>query len=371
MSNDELFGNTKTFLEDVAEMNEDKVDGIGFGNEFVDVPIETIEFRSENSYAKENIEGLAHSIYEIGLREPIQIRSNTSSNKSKKLYVLVDGERRLRASLRALEIAKEQGDKKKIKKLSTIKSRVLTEDDEKNEERIHKESNDLSRTQTPFQKILRMNPSRASEYFGSDNTNQNRHDYVKRKYGFGDNVWEKYKNQIKWNEGTVVEDIKLRFYGAEKTNSTKESTIQRYITIINKLIPDIKEAVAKGTADIELNEAKIIAELNPSSQETVAKKLLAGKSFDEAIVGFVSKKEGVVEVINTPAPRKKKPKTPEASSSRKLVHKAGNVLIKFKRDYKSVLDKLDTKNLNGNQKEYLKKINKIIKEIEELEEIDR
>jgi len=364
---------TGSSLIDMLENSGKQKDDIDF-REFRDIKLSEIKPNPKNNYPIEQISEMARSIKNIGLRQPIEVRVlkdeelNNEDKEKGYYYLLLVGERRFRATEYLLEKATIENNHKDIKKYSTIKGRVISTSDEKNEDIILTDTNDTVRILTPIKKIILMNPKKSKEYFS--NTIRKK-DYIERKFGEGS--WNKYLDneiEVKFNESDVIDDIVLRFRNTEK-NTLTDKSIQNYVLKIKKLSDEMTNAILKSGVDFDNACLNLVSDLTISQQDVIANKLLKGKSFEEAINGIVSKaqkeKAGVKKRI--------KKNTENEISDRKLIINARKTLTKFYEDNNEIINGIDSISkdctLNGNQKENLKQIKSILKSISELMKMDK
>ncbi len=371
---DDIF-NHKSMIETLTEMSNSAKEKHGEidSSEFKNISIDDIEFNKDNDYPIGSILELAMSIRDVGLRQPIEIRRSTPQDNTDKKYVLVVGERRLRSVMelrdRATKAATEENpNRKEIKKYSVIKARVLDEDEKKNEYKILKDTNDTARVTSLFQKILSLNPAKGKSYFGSNDEEISRKNYVERKYGYEnfDEKWKDYLNgklQIKWNDTTANEDILLRV--SSSSENVPERTIEEYIKLAKNLSESMKKYLQKVDT-LSILQIKKIADLDYSVQDKVAKKLEDGKTFEEAINGYGIKITRELKTKKASSKKEKAKLTP-----RNAINKTTNSLVKSLRDYKEIIDSIDVKELNGNQKERIKLIKSIQADIAKLSEMDK
>ena len=371
---DDIF-NHKSMIETLTEMSNNAKEKHGEidSSEFKNIPVDDIEFNKDNNYPIGSILELAMSIRDVGLRQPIEVRKSTPQDNTDKKYVLVVGERRLRSVMelrdRAAKAATEENpNRKEIKKYSVIKARVLDEDEKKNEYKILKDTNDTARITSLFQKVLSLNPTRGKKYFGDNDDEISRKNYIERKYGYENfnEKWKEYLNgklQIKWNDTTVNEDIFLRM--SASSENVPERTIEDYIGIVKKLSENMKKYLQKVDT-LSIPQIKKIADLDYSAQDNVAKKLEDGKTFEEAIHGYGIKITRDLKTKKVSSKKEKAKLTP-----RNAINKTTNSLVKSLRDYKEIIDSIDVKELNGNQKERIKLIKSIQADIAKLSEMDK
>lgn len=371
---DDIF-NHKSMIETLTELSNNAKEKHGEidSSEFKNIPVDDIEFNKDNNYPIGSLSDLVMSIRDVGLRQPIEVRKSTPQDNTDKKYVLVVGERRLRSVRelldRAIKAATEENpNRKEIKKYSVIKARVLDEEEKKNENKILKDTNDTARTMSLFQKVLSLNPAKGKKYFGDSDEDISRRNYVERKYGYEnfEEKWKDYLNgrlQIKWNDTTVNEDIFLRM--SMSSENVPERTIEDYIGIAKKLSENMKKYLQKVDV-LTIPQIKKIADLYYAAQDNVAKKLEDGKTFEEAINGYGIKITRELKTKKASSKKEKAKLTP-----RNAINKTTNSLVKSLRDYKEIIDSIDIKELNGNQKERIKLIKSIQADITKLSEMDK
>ena len=302
------------------------------GWEVYEVNINDIKEKANNNFIKSNIEQLAQSIKEIGLSQPIIIKSIGRDEEKIEQFEVIAGHRRLAAY-------KYLNDKYGDEYLK-IKAYILTKEEEFKEKQIYLETNSHSRNITLVEAILNCEP----EKIDFDNS-EFKEEYNNLFYPDGN-----IPNKEKYNDTSKVnyleKKIKDNFPNLEEI-STK--TVWNTYNLISNLNPIVINAILEGK--IGRNKAESIAKFSKNKQPEILENILAGKN------------SHAWEKIETPKQTDK-----EERDYYKEMLKVDSRLKAFK-DIN--LTEFNTDNWTANSKAYLKQMNKVLAEIKKLEEMPK
>ena len=297
--------------------------------EVYEVNINDIEEKANNNFIKANIEKLAESIKEIGLSQPIVIKSIGRNEEMIEKFEVVAGHRRL-------EAYKYLNEKYKNKYLK-INAYILKKGEEEKEERIYLETNSHSRNICLIEALLNC---------GLENIDFNNHEF-KEEY---DNLFypdgfitrkEKYNQESKVRY--LERKIKDNFPNLEDISN--KSIWNNYILLTN-----LEEVVIKALLDgkIGINKARVIAKYPKDRQKEALEALLAQKPLPN-IGDSKAEKNKVIETKDY----------------------YYNEMLKIDKRLKQFtllsLDRIKTDDWTANAKAYYKQMDKVLKEINKLE----
>ncbi len=296
--------------------------------EIYEVNINDIKEKANNNFIKSNIEKLAESIEEIGLSQPIIIKSLGRDEEMIEKFEVVAGHRRL-------EAYKYLNNKHKDEYLK-IKAYILTKGEETKEDKIYLETNSHSRNICLIEALLNCdleNIDFDNEEFKAEYDNLFYPDgVIARK--------EKYNQESKVRY--LEKKIKDNFPNLEDISN--KSVWNSYALLIS-LEKCVIDALLAGK--IGMNRARVIAKYPKDKQKEALEALLAGESLPS--------------IKDT----KDKNKTVESKDY------YYNEMIKIDKRLKPfttiTLDRIKTDGWTANSKEYLRQMNKVLKEISKLE----
>ena len=337
---------------DMDSLEDDEID---LTEQFPLIPLKFIKPRKTNRFSKlagKKFEDFVKSIETNGIIEmPIVFPDKESDKPS---YYISAGHNRIRAWKTLYERAKEENDIEKIKKYSKVRCRVLTDKEMEFEEQIHKDSNEKRRSDSIFEIILRYAPYK--DMFLDEN---NRNAYLIRK--FGNDAIQKYENgliRVKFNLADIKEFIALKFQDDYSDLEVSNATIARYTQAVINSSEKVKDAVLDSKIP-QRYVVSTISSLDFDDQDKIVDLVYSGTDIIEAIDSVIKESNIIKEVTDTPS---------ELSPADLLI-KTGKHLYKLisdKDNYFNQIKNINKKEFNGNQKEYLKQINKVFKEIEKL-----
>jgi len=301
-------------------------------SEFTKLKLDWIEFRPTNKYSMSTVDQLAEQIWEVGQLTPIIVISGATEEG--KRYTLSDGEQRVRA----LQLCREKAiGTDKEGQFDYVYARILTREEAKKEQEIHRSANTY-RTSTIFEIIARYEPT--EDYFNSE---ENRNGYLKRA-----NL-----EYAKFNKTDIGNDIYLRFAKEYPQYEVGKPTIVRYTKTVMALDDAVIMAVLKNK--ITVREAQNLETLSKEDQLRALKLIESG----------VDVKSAINQIIGND--KQQTPVSEEEIEGKELtLDSVGKQLSKTREKLNDILQ-INKKGFNGNQKEYLKQINKIFKEIEKLQ----
>lgn len=314
-----------------------------------EVPLKYIKPRPVNKYMVSDIEELAGSIERTGQWQPIIVRMNPNKQEKEK-FVIVGGERRYSAMRLLHERYKKEGNEAKAKIYSSIKAHILSEEDEKNEEAIYADTNDYSRQLTNFERIIRLDPSQIRF-----ETKDEQEEFVKEVYG--EEAIERYRNgqlNIKFNQGDLSKYIRSKLLKKEPNLDISDKTIRRYLKFIEDADDTLIAATLKGT--IPIREATLLGKLSKEDQ-AFATMVVGTEEYSELLQEVSSKKKAVVS-------EEEEERTPESIYASNI-----KTLFRVKSQFEKIQEDISDRQMNGNEKEFLRQVRTIIKAIERLQEM--
>lgn len=306
--------------------------------EVYDIPLDEISPRPVNEYILSDIQQLADSIERTGLWQPIILRLNHDKNISRK-YVIVGGERRYSAVKMLHEKYLQQNDKTMADMFSSIKAVILSSADISKEESIYYETNDNQRVISSFERVLQSDPAVLN--FDSE---ENRRKFIHDVYGNNDPGKIRYtkKDKALW----VLALIKKKNPSCEITLKT----VQNMLAFIEASSKELIQGILNGI--IPLRDGRYLANLTFTEQKEAVES--AGTDKYKALLS---------KAMNG---NKKQAVSPDTEKKYLSISRS---LIKAGKDFAEIADTLDSKTMNGNQREYLKQIKAVIREISKLEEM--
>ncbi len=223
------------------------------------IPLRDISKREINEYSITNIEELAKSIENTGLWQPIIVRKDLSSDYVK--YVIVAGERRYSAFELLYNKYKNEGNSVKAELFESIEARILTDEEaEKFEEDIYRDTNDLSRQLTNFEKVVQTDP------MSIDLTNpETQKQYVIKVYG--EEAVQDFINgkiDVPNTKKTLAEYIRILVSERYLNEDISVGTIKNYLGFLEKCEDELRLATIHGK--IAIREATSLAKLSPEEQ---------------------------------------------------------------------------------------------------------
>lgn len=251
-------------------------------SEFDYINIENIALREENLYSQvdEEIKKLANEIWELGLLQPLIVRTNDDKNSDKE-YVLSDGQRRYTALKMCVERAMQEDDEDRVEDFSNPMCRILDSFLTLNEKQVHDAANDY-RFKNAIGLILRCEPKPKDEFFGTTkNPTKKREEYIKIKYGEdGINKFEKGLIQVKFNKSDMHEYVYLKNKREYTKLKLDAQSVRRYTDALIKLPKNFKRALLDEVIELTPRQLLKVASMKNAEQSRVMAKLLAGVPFE-------------------------------------------------------------------------------------------
>lgn len=291
-------------LIDIDEIPEEEFDEMGHLKEMMDgkirqdrtataISIAEIIPRKENFYIIDEIEELEKSIDEIGLLQPIVVRENKDKTGRNDKYVIVAGERRFTAyknlfkKYTDLYMSNKDNEvyKEKHNHYSEINCYILNKEEEANEERIYKDTNDLQRNKNAFAYLCGYKPTKEWFSLKTEEGNKRRQDYLANCLATEEKV--KYEAQeliIDWTNLNVIAKhlayiINLKM-GDGINNSTVEKMLRSYWLSEKETILRVLKPENNG---LTLGQyLKLTSKKTAKYQKEVLSLMDTGISFDEA-----------------------------------------------------------------------------------------
>ncbi|MBR0419585.1 MAG: ParB N-terminal domain-containing protein [Erysipelotrichaceae bacterium] len=311
------------------------------------IPLKMIKPREVNEYSKGKIAELAQSIKDAGmLINPITVYVNPDKTDKIHRYIISSGERRFRAYSMLLSEAKKNKDKESIDRYSRIPAHILSADEQSREEVIYRVANDTARQEGVYERIVRL-------HLNSDTFKdlEKRKEYVLMEYG--------EEGLKRYEEGTLTPKFNLadlRKYGAKlfarqyPESEISSGTIEKYVLYVYNSSKELIDAVLDDK--VSLRDGIRMSGLEKETQIAMLEEMKEGKTIGELLKPYISTKTpAAVNTHSVPVIKN------ELSS-------VGRGLIKVLDN--SDLESINRRDLNGNQKEYLKQVEKILKAINTL-----
>ena len=233
----------------------------------------------------------------------------------------------------------QQNDKTMADMFSSIKAVILSSADISKEESIYYETNDNQRVISSFERVLQSDPAVLN--FDSE---ENRRKFIHDVYGNNDPGKIRYtkKDKALW----VLALIKKKNPSCEITLKT----VQNMLAFIEASSKELIQGILNGI--IPLRDGRYLANLTFTEQKEAVES--AGTDKYKALLS---------KAMNG---NKKQAVSPDTEKKYLSISRS---LIKAGKDFAEIADTLDSKTMNGNQREYLKQIKAVIREISKLEEM--
>lgn len=291
-------------LIDIDEIPEEEFDEMGHLKEMMDgkvrqdrtataISIAEIIPRKENFYIIDEIEELEKSIDEIGLLQPIVVMENKDKTGRNDKYVIVAGERRFTAyknlfkKYTDLYMANKDNEtyKEKHNHYSEINCYILNKEEEANEERIYKDTNDLQRNKNAFAYLCGYKPTKEWFSLKTEEGQKRRQDYLANCLTTEEKV--KYEAQeliIDWTNLNVIAKHLAYIINLKMGNGINNSTVEKMLrsywlsekeTILRVLKPE-NNGLTLG------QYLKLTSKKTSKYQKEVLSLMDTGISFDEA-----------------------------------------------------------------------------------------
>lgn len=291
-------------LIDIDEIPEEEFDEMGHLKEMMDgkvrqdrtataISIAEIIPRKENFYIIDEIEELEKSIDEIGLLQPIVVMENKDKTGRNDKYVIVAGERRFTAyknlfkKYTDLYMANKDNEtyKEKHNHYSEINCYILNKEEEANEERIYKDTNDLQRNKNAFAYLCGYKPTKEWFSLKTEDGKKRRQDYLANCLTTEEKV--KYEAQeliIDWTNLNVIAKHLAYIVNLKMGNGINNSTVEKMLrsywlsekeTILRVLKPE-NNGLTLG------QYLKLTSKKTSKYQKEVLSLMDTGISFDEA-----------------------------------------------------------------------------------------
>lgn len=337
-------------LDDVLLDNGYQVD---LSEEYPMIPVDWIRTRSINEYSMTGIPALMDNIRKIGLINPIILVADAGNDG--KRYTISDGERRFTAYSNLLAKAREENNAEDIDKFSMIKCRILTKEELKYEEAIHRSANDMARDNTLYERIYRYHPS--DNYF--DDVNRQK-EYIEMQYG--DGAWDKYLNgelKVKFNRSSLAKYIYLLMRRDYPSVEVSGNTVRSYVSSLLDSCDELKKQVMANK--VSPRESIRISAFDKDIQENIVSMILNGTKCDDAINEIKSNdvKEAIVQQDEE-----------TELTDLEYMNKVCNLMIKDLEKFKR-LEELSTKGFTGNEKDRFKQMKSIMKQYKKLSELPK
>ncbi|MBR3251112.1 MAG: ParB N-terminal domain-containing protein [Erysipelotrichaceae bacterium] len=311
------------------------------------IPLKMIKPREVNEYSKGKIAELAQSIKDAGmLINPITVYVNPDKTDKIHRYIISSGERRFRAYNLLLSEAKKNKDKEAIAKYSYIQGHILSADEQTREDVIYRVANDTARQEGVYERVVRL-------HLNNDTFKdlEKRREYVQMIYG---------QDGLKRYEGGSLSPkfnlADLRKYGAKlfakqyPESEISSNTVEKYILYVYNSSKELIDAILDDK--VALRDGIRMSGLEKETQRAMLEEMKEGKTIGELLKPYISlKTPAAVNTSSVPVIKD------ELSS-------VGRGLIKVLD--KSDLESINRRDLNGNQKEYLKQVERILKAINTL-----
>lgn len=311
-----------------------------------EIPVELIKGRDVNNYIISDIETLAKSIEQVGQLQEIIVRVDHDSTEES--YICVAGHRRLEAFkfLKEKFLNKYNDPTHKMVLLySYIRARVMTSEEELNEEIIYDDTNSKTRIPTVFEALLRFDLDAID--FEKESV---RKDYVTLVYG--ENKYKEYLDgslKIKFNQSTKYAYLQKLIEENFPSMHIGLGSIKNYYSMIQSSSPLLISSVLSGK--IPLREAISISRESHEKQ----KELIESYGTSDYEKRTQLKKEASVKEVEDD----------DAVDYEKLILKTKKNFEELNR-LNEKLSNLQKKELNGNQKELIKELKKLTKIIEKI-----
>lgn len=308
------------------------------------MPIEWIKPRPVNDYMKSKIKQLAEGIRKVGLLNPILVYA---SNDDQFKYTISDGERRYRAVKMLYEEALENNDYDEMEKWKLIRVHILTDDEIKHEESIHRMSNDLQREQSTYELIYR--------YYPTEDTLKIQENIVEYANLLEEDGYNKYLNnelKIKFNNTDLYNYIYLKFKRDHPDSEISVNVVKKYVISILSSTDELKQAVLE--TKVFPKDAIKIARLPREEQIEIIKRINDGELLKDILKNNNSNIETEKQV--------------KEYTDSELIISVGKNFIKTL-DSKDKILNINTKGMTGNQVFYIKKLKQIYKQIEDLKDM--
>lgn len=291
-------------LIDIDEIPEEEFDEMGHLKEMMDgkirqdrtataISIAEIIPRKENFYIIDEIKELEKSIDEIGLLQPIVVRENKDKTGRNDKYVIVAGERRFTAyknlfkKYTDLYMSNKDNEvyKEKHNHYSEINCYILNKEEEANEEKIYKDTNDLQRNKNAFAYLCGYKPTKEWFSLKTEEGNKRRQDYLANCLATEEKV--KYEAQeliIDWTNLNVIAKHLAYIINLKMGNGINNSTVEKMLrsywlsekeTILRVLKPE-NNGLTLG------QYLKLTSKKTAKYQKEVLSLMDTGISFDEA-----------------------------------------------------------------------------------------
>lgn len=345
---DRIFGGAKTIGREVIETNVTQS-----GKTVYEVPLDLIKARPVNNYAITGITELAESIKRTGLWQPIVLRRNNNPSDDKE-YIIVAGERRYTAMKYLRDTAEKENDTVGAKVYSSITAIILSPEDEAKEEEIYRDTNDYARQLTNFERIVRLDPEAIDM---SKESWQIR--YVEAV--LGEDKVEQYhegKIKVKGNLSEKCKYIVAVLTKKEPDLDIGDTTVRVYLSFLDRCGETLRQAVLKGI--IPLREAMNSLSWLSEDDQRNAVDAVGTELYPEYV------KEG--KSLSYSAVRESRTDTKEAEGLIVAASRISKKLYSAKKQFdKMYEDSTYRRDLDDNQKEYIKQLREAMQAIERLE----
>ena len=320
-----------------------------------EIPMDLIRPRKINEYILSAVSELSESIDNIGLLQPIIVKVNKEqSEEDPYQYVISAGGRRFAAKKMLLDKYSDNKDSPKYLRHKYISGIVLSPEQEADEEAIYRDTNDKARVTGAFEYVIRHDPKNID--MSNEETKKN---YITLVYGV-----EKYRevsegiSSVKINNNSKVAYVYNLIKEGNPNIDISIDSVKKYVRLLEVAEPFLIEAILSGC--VPLRVGLQICRYNKEEQKEL---LECYKDNNEEYNSTLDK------IKNNDNAEQSNESTPVNNESRliadvKKMIKLANDMCEYTGDFKK--DKQ-----NGNQKEYMKQINKIIVNIKTLNNMEK
>lgn len=298
-----------------------------------DVNIFDIQDRKNNNFIKSKINELANSIKEIGLKQPIIVKSIGQGEDKYEKFEVIAGHRRLAAYKKLYE----DGDAEYLK----IPSLILKDDELEKEYQIYLETNTNSRSTTLYEALLNCDLEEIDFNDISFSTKYNNMFYpdgvIPRTEKYDNNSVVRYLERIVKQNFPSIDEIKT-------------DTIRRYYHLIKNSSDELTKAILEGK--ISLKQAQTVVRVSKEKQPEIIDSIIFGSTL----------------------PKMKLSSNDENSLNEKEVDYYKEMLkvdSRLKSFNKIDFSEFNTEDWTANSKAYLKQLNKVLGEIKKLESMPK